>query len=76
MGCPELRFVSTTELRALGGRSASPSSVRDNPDVIKLNSRCLNVKFFAGLSFEQNLKPSRTSVGRKVDNLMLALRSL
>ena len=32
--------------------------------------------FFAGLSVEQNLKPTRASVGRKVDNLMLGLRGL
>src|ERR1700733_4701303 len=32
--------------------------------------------FFAGLSVEQNLKSSRASLGRKVDNLMQVLRSL
>jgi hypothetical protein len=32
--------------------------------------------FFAGLSVEQNLKSSRASIGRKVDNLMQVLRSL
>src|SRR5580700_9398451 len=32
--------------------------------------------FFAGLSVEQNLKSTRTSIGRKVDNLMQILRSL
>ena len=32
--------------------------------------------FFAGLSVEQNLKSSRTSFARKVDNLMQVLRSL
>ena len=32
--------------------------------------------FFAGLSVEQNLKSSRASVGRKVDNLMQVLRRL
>jgi hypothetical protein len=31
--------------------------------------------FFAGLSVEQNLKSTRTSIGRKVDNLMQVLRS-
>jgi hypothetical protein len=34
------------------------------------------MKFFAGLSVEQNLKSSRASIGRKVDNLMQVLRSL
>src|ERR1700678_627485 len=29
--------------------------------------------FFAGLSVEQNLKPTRASIGRKVDNLMQVL---
>jgi AcrR family transcriptional regulator len=32
--------------------------------------------FFAGLSVEQNLKSSRASIGRKVDNLMRVLRTL
>jgi AcrR family transcriptional regulator len=32
--------------------------------------------FFAGLSVEQNLKSSRATIGRKVDNLMQVLRSL
>ena len=32
--------------------------------------------FFAGLSVEQNLKSSRAATGRKVNNLMQALRSL
>jgi len=32
--------------------------------------------FFAGLSVEQNLKPSRAATGRKVDNLMRVLRPL
>ena len=32
--------------------------------------------FFAGLSVEQNLKPTRASIGRKVDNLMQVLRRL
>ena len=32
--------------------------------------------FFAGLSVEQNLKSSRATIGRKVDNLMQMLRSL
>jgi hypothetical protein len=32
--------------------------------------------FFAGLSVEQNLKSSRASFERKVDNLMQVLRSL
>ena len=32
--------------------------------------------FFAGLSVEQNLKSSRASFGRKVDNLMQVLRNL
>jgi TetR/AcrR family transcriptional regulator, copper-responsive repressor len=32
--------------------------------------------FFAGLSVERNLKSSRASIGRKVDNLMRALRTL
>jgi AcrR family transcriptional regulator len=32
--------------------------------------------FFAGLSVEQNLKSSRASIGRKVDNLMQVLRRL
>ena len=32
--------------------------------------------FFAGLSVEQNLKSSRASIGRKVDNLMQVLRNL
>lgn len=32
--------------------------------------------FFAGLSVEQNLKPTRASIGRKVDNLMQGLREL
>ena len=32
--------------------------------------------FFAGLSVEQNLKSSRASLGRKVDNLMQVLRNL
>jgi TetR/AcrR family transcriptional regulator, copper-responsive repressor len=32
--------------------------------------------FFAGLSVEQNLKPSRAATGRKVDSLMQVLRSL
>ena len=32
--------------------------------------------FFAGLSVEQNLKPSRAATGRKVDNLMQVLRAL
>jgi TetR/AcrR family transcriptional regulator, copper-responsive repressor len=32
--------------------------------------------FFAGLSVEQNLKSSRAATGRKIDNLMRALRSL
>jgi AcrR family transcriptional regulator len=32
--------------------------------------------FFAGLSVEQNLKSSRASTGRKVDNLMEVLRGL
>jgi hypothetical protein len=31
--------------------------------------------FFAGLSVEQNLKSTRTSIGRKVDNLMQVLRN-
>ena len=32
--------------------------------------------FFAGLSVEQNLKSSRATTGRKVDNLMKVLRNL
>src|ERR1700692_947595 len=32
--------------------------------------------FYTGLSLEQNLKPSRTNTGRKVDNLMRVLRRL
>jgi hypothetical protein len=32
--------------------------------------------FFAGLSVEQNLRSSRASIGRKVDNLMRVLRNL
>jgi AcrR family transcriptional regulator len=32
--------------------------------------------FFAGLSVEQVLKPSRASIGRKVDNLMHVLRNM
>ena len=32
--------------------------------------------FFTGLSLEQNLKSSRTNIGRKVDNLMRVLRHL
>src|SRR5271155_4078214 len=32
--------------------------------------------FFAGLSVEQNLKPSRAATGRKVESLMQVLRSL
>ena len=32
--------------------------------------------FFAGLSVEQNLKSTRATTGRKVDNLMQVLRSL
>jgi AcrR family transcriptional regulator len=43
-------------------------------DVNDLASMVLT--FFAGLSVEQNLKSSRATTGRKVDNLMQVLRSL
>ena len=47
---------------------------KPNTDVSDLASIVLT--FFTGLSVEQNLKPSRTAIGRKVDNLMRVLRGL
>jgi AcrR family transcriptional regulator len=44
------------------------ASVHDLADVV--------MTIFAGLSVEQNLKPTRASIGRKVDNLMQGLRGL
>ena len=36
----------------------------------------LAVTFFIGLSMEQNLNASRTSVTRKVDNFMMLIREM
>jgi AcrR family transcriptional regulator len=48
----------------------------ENPKLAIPDVAGMVMTFFAGLSVEQNLTPSRASIGRKVDNLMRALRSL
>jgi TetR/AcrR family transcriptional regulator, copper-responsive repressor len=66
----ELAILPPAAIKLLGhGRAQQPkAAVHDLADVV--------MTFFAGLSVEQNLKPTRASVGRKVDNLMQGLRGL
>jgi TetR/AcrR family transcriptional regulator, copper-responsive repressor len=48
----------------------------ENPKLAVQELAGMVMTFFAGLSVEQNLKSSRASIGRKVDNLMQVLRNL
>jgi len=48
----------------------------EKPKLAAHDLAAMVLTFFAGLSVEQNLKSSRASIGRKVDNLMQVLRNL
>jgi AcrR family transcriptional regulator len=48
----------------------------ENPKMAADDLAGMVMTYFAGLSLEQNLKSSRASLGRKVDNLMQVLRGL
>ena len=78
----ELAILPPAALEALGhGRAQLKRLVAknieaENPKLAADDLAAVVMTFFAGLSVEQNLKSSRAAVGRKVDSLMKALRSL
>ena len=78
----ELAILPPAAIEMLGhGRVQLKQLIAKNIEAEKPKADVNNLagmvlSFFAGLSVEQNLKSSRASIGRKVDNLMQVLRSL
>jgi AcrR family transcriptional regulator len=78
----ELAILPPAAIKLLGhGRAQLKQLISKNIEAEKPKAAVhdladIVMTFFAGLSVEQNLKPARASVGRKVDNLMQALRGL
>jgi TetR/AcrR family transcriptional regulator, copper-responsive repressor len=78
----ELAILPPAAIQVLGqGRVQLKQLIAKNIDAEKPKAdvndlASIVLTFFTGLSVEQNLKPSRAATGRKVDNLMRALRSL
>jgi hypothetical protein len=68
----ELLTKSRTQLKQLIARNIEAEKPGMSVDALA----GIVMTFFAGLNVEQNLKSSRASTGRKVDNLMNALRSM
>jgi AcrR family transcriptional regulator len=78
----ELAILPAAAIEMLGhGRAQLKRLIANNieaekPQLAVGDLAGMVMTFFAGLSVEQNLKSSRVSVGRKVDNLMQVLRRL
>jgi AcrR family transcriptional regulator len=78
----ELAILPPAAIEMLGhGRAQLKQLITNNieaekPQLAVDDLAGMVMTFFAGLSVEQNLKSSRASVGRKVDNLMQVLRRL
>jgi TetR/AcrR family transcriptional regulator, copper-responsive repressor len=78
----ELAILPPTAIEILGrGRVQLKQLIARNIEAEKPNTDVndlagIVLTFFTGLSVEQNLKPSRAAIGRKVDNLMRVLRGL
>jgi AcrR family transcriptional regulator len=78
----ELAILPPAAIEILGrGRAQLKQLIAENIEAEKPKAAVHDVAdmvmtFFAGLSVEQNLRSSRASIGRKVDNLMRVLRNL
>jgi AcrR family transcriptional regulator len=78
----ELAILPPAAIEILGrGRAQLKQLIAENIEAEKPKAAVHDVTdmvmtFFAGLSVEQNLRSSRASIGRKVDNLMRVLRNL
>jgi AcrR family transcriptional regulator len=78
----ELAILPPAAIELLGrGRAQLKQLIAKNVEAEKPKAAVheladIVMTFFAGLSVEQNLKPTRASIGRKVDNLMQVLRRL
>ena len=78
----ELAILPPAAIEIVGrGRAQLKQLIAENIEAEKPKAAVHDVAdmvmtFFAGLSVEQNLRSSRASIGRKVDNLMRVLRNL
>jgi AcrR family transcriptional regulator len=73
---PDEAYAVMTESRALLGRLLAMNIEAEEPRMAPSAIAEMVVSFFSGLCIERNLKSSKTSSNRKIENFMTALRSL
>jgi len=73
---PDEAYGVVTENRALLRRLLAMNIEAEKPRMASSAIAEMVLSFFSGLCIERNLKPGKTSLTRKIENFMTALRSL
>jgi TetR/AcrR family transcriptional regulator, copper-responsive repressor len=73
---PEEAYGVVTENRALLQRLLAMNIEAEKPKMAASAIAEMVLSFFSGLCIESNLKTGKTAANRKIDNFMVALRSL
>jgi TetR/AcrR family transcriptional regulator, copper-responsive repressor len=73
---PDEAYGAVTENRALLQRLLAMNIEAENPKMAPAAIAEIVLSFFSGLCIERNLKSGKTSLPRKIENFLTALRSL